>query len=448
MCRKVLIAVGILCFLSSTRAKADDFAYAYCPMGEGYVFLYDTPTGFQVLANLKCGQKVTVLGAGGSDRVQVRTADGKEGYLLKSSITAALPGTRQQPTAAPNASTPQPQAPAQAQPQPAQPKSKAQPQQQAQAQLQAPPEPQAPPVVQAQPKPKAQPEPQPQAQAQLQAQSQPQAPPQPLVQAQPQLESQPEPQPKAEAQGEIQSQPQAPPESQIQTEAKLEAQPRPQTETQPEPEAPPEPPAQAKPEPQLQAELKSQPQPRPDARQEPQPAAVAFTPYSTFGYGRNVPRLEVSGGFSYLNAGTNALTSRQNVVGFEGSVAVHVNTWIAGEANLSGYYKTLTIVNVGTFGFHDYMAMAGPRLNMHKAFFHVLGGIDHLSGVSSFYSVATSSNNVLAGAAGGGVQWNVARHLALRASADYVMSRFGGVMQNNFRVTLGVVYEAGTIRTE
>ena len=445
MCRKVLIAVGILCFLSSTRAKADDFAYAYCPMGEGYVFLYDTPTGFQVLANLKCGQKVTVLGAGGSDRVQVRTADGKEGYLLKSSMTAALPGTRQQPTAAPNASTPQPQAPAQAQP--AQPKSKAQPQQQAQAQLQAP-EPQALPVVQAQPKPEAQPEPQPQAQAQLQAESQPQAPPQPLVQAQPQLESQseppaqakPQPQPQAQAQLQAQSQPEAPPQTLVQA--------QPQTETQPEPEAPPEPPAQAKPEAQLQAELKSQPQPRPDARQEPQPAAVAFTPYSTFGYGRNVPRLEVSGGLSYLNAGTNALTSRQNVVGFEGSVAVHVNTWIAGEANVSGYYKTLTIVNVGTFGFHDYMAMAGPRLNMHKAFFHVLGGIDHLSGVSSFYSVATSSNNVLAGAAGGGVQWNVARHLALRASADYVMSRFGGVMQNNFRVTLGIVYEAGSIRSE
>jgi hypothetical protein len=28
------------------------------------------------------------------------------------------------------------------------------------------------------------------------------------------------------------------------------------------------------------------------------------------------------------------------------------------------------------------------------------------------------------------------------------MSRFGGVMQNNFRVTLGIVYEAGSIRGE
>ena len=161
-----------------------------------------------------------------------------------------------------------------------------------------------------------------------------------------------------------------------------------------------------------------------------------------------MPRLEAFGGLSYLNAGTTGLTSRQNVVGFEGSVAVNLNTWIAGEANFGGYYKTITIVNVGKFAFHDYTAMAGPRLNMHKVFFHVLGGIDHLSGVTNFYSVATSSNNVLAGAAGGGVQWNISRQLALRTSADYLMSRFGGVMQNNFRVTLGIVFEAGSIRGE
>jgi hypothetical protein len=161
-----------------------------------------------------------------------------------------------------------------------------------------------------------------------------------------------------------------------------------------------------------------------------------------------VPRLEVFGGLSYLNAGTSGLTSRQNVVGFEGSVAVNLKTWIGGEANFGGYYKTLNILNVGTFAFHDYMAMAGPRVNVHKAFFHALVGIDHLSGVTNFYSVATSYNNVLAGAAGGGVQWNVARKLALRTSADYVMSRFGGVMQNNFRLTLGVVFEAGSVRGE
>jgi opacity protein-like surface antigen len=159
-----------------------------------------------------------------------------------------------------------------------------------------------------------------------------------------------------------------------------------------------------------------------------------------------VPRLEAFGGVSYLNAGTSGLASRQNVVGFEGSVALHVNRFLAGEANFGGYYKTLTIVNVGSFAFHDYMAMAGPRFNLRKAFFHALVGMDHLAGSANFYATSgTSSDNSLAGTGGGGVQWNISRHLALRTSADYILSRFTGHTQNNIRVTLGIVFEAGSV---
>jgi hypothetical protein len=162
-----------------------------------------------------------------------------------------------------------------------------------------------------------------------------------------------------------------------------------------------------------------------------------------------VPRLEAFGGLSYLNAGTSGLASRQNVVGFEGSVSINANRWLAGEANFSGYYKTIQILNVGTFGFRDYAAMGGPRFNIRKTFFHALVGIDRLTGSTNFYAAGTtSSDNVLAGAVGGGVQWNVSRQLALRTSADYLLSRFGGLTQNNFRVTLGIVFEAGSVRGE
>jgi opacity protein-like surface antigen len=127
-------------------------------------------------------------------------------------------------------------------------------------------------------------------------------------------------------------------------------------------------------------------------------------------------------------------------------VAIHVTTWLAGEANVAGYYKTIDILNVGTFAFHDYAMMGGPRFNIRKAFFHGLVGVDHLTGSTNFYTAsASSSDNALAGAAGGGVQWNVSRQLALRTSADYVLSRFGGLTQNNFRVTLGIVFEAGSV---
>jgi len=384
MCRRVLITVGILCFLSAARAKADDAVYAYCPLGEGYVFLYDSLTGFQVLANLKCGEKVTVVDARDKDRMRVRTADGKEGYVLKSSITAPPPGSQRQPAAsAPNASSQQPQAQPQAQPQP-----------------------------QRKPEPVARLEPQPQ----------------------PQLESQPQPQ--------LEPQPQLQPEPQPQ----LGPQSQPQLESQPQPQLEPQPQLQTQPSSQPESLPKPQSQPQAQVQQQPQPAATAFTPFSTLGYEQNVPRLEAFGGFSYLNAGTSGLTARQNVAGFEGAVAIHLNEWVAGEANFGGYYKTLTILNVGTFGFHDYVAMAGPRFNIRRAFFHALVGIDHLAGSTNFYAMnTTSSNNALGGAVGGGVQWNVSRQWALRTSADYFLSRFEGLTQNNFRVTLGIVFQAGSV---
>lgn len=147
-----------------------------------------------------------------------------------------------------------------------------------------------------------------------------------------------------------------------------------------------------------------------------------------------------------MNAGTSGLASRQNVSGLEGAVDIHINRWLAGEANLGAYYKTLQIINVGTFGFHDFLMMGGPRMNIHKAFVHALVGMDHLAGSANFYAVnSTAKDNALAAAVGGGVQWNITRQFALRASGDYLLSRLEGITQNNFRVTLGIVFEAGSV---
>ena len=406
MCRKVLITLGVLCFLSAAKAKADDFAYAYCPLGEGYVFLYDSPAGFQVQMNLKCGARLTVLDARDKDRLWVRTAEGKEGYVLKSSATAVTRGTPQQPAAPPKPVTQQPQ-------------------------------------------PQAQPQPKPQPPAQAQVPSQPQMPaarqPELQTQAQPQVQSQPQPQ--------AQAQPAPQPEPPAQPQPELELQPpAPQPQAQPEPQAKPR---QIEPEVQLQAEVEAPPAPKTQPRAEaqpvqsqPEPAATAFTPFSPLGYGQNIPRLEAFVGYSFLNAGTSGLATRQSVSGLEGSVAIHVNRWLAGEANIGAYYKTLQIINIGTFGFHDFLMVGGPRVNFHKMFVHALVGMDHLAGSTNFYSVnGTATDNALAAAVGGGVQWSVTRQFAVRASGDYVMSRFEGVMQNNVRVTMGLVFQLGSVNS-
>jgi outer membrane immunogenic protein len=113
---KLFILIAMLMLLCSAGAKADDFVYAYCPLGEGYVFLYDSVTGFQVLANLKCGEKLTVVDTSDKDRTKVRTASGKEGYVFKYTITKVF-GMPPQPTETADVSTARPQPPPEMQPQ-------------------------------------------------------------------------------------------------------------------------------------------------------------------------------------------------------------------------------------------------------------------------------------------------------------------------------------------
>ena len=97
MCSKLFILIAMLMLLCSAGAKADDFVYAYCPLGEGYVFLYGSVAGFQVLANLKCGEKLTVVDTSDKDRARVRTASGKEGFVFKYTISTVPFGTQPQP---------------------------------------------------------------------------------------------------------------------------------------------------------------------------------------------------------------------------------------------------------------------------------------------------------------------------------------------------------------
>src|SRR5712692_9221348 len=157
---------------------------------------------------------------------------------------------------------------------------------------------------------------------------------------------------------------------------------------------------------------------------------------------QDVPRVEVFGSYSYLNVDTNGLSSRQSANGWEAAVSGNFNRWFAVEGDFSGYYKTYTFnvlfpglpttVNVDV---HDYGFMGGPRFNYGPVFVHALIGGDHLSGSALGGSASQDS---LGGAFGGGVQWPVSGHWAVRASSDYVFTRhnlLGGpsVTQNNFR---------------
>jgi len=164
---------------------------------------------------------------------------------------------------------------------------------------------------------------------------------------------------------------------------------------------------------------------------------------SAFAFGQD-SRADLFGGYSYGSIDTNGLTkSRQSINGWESSISGNFNRWFAAEADVAGYYKNYSGVSVT-----DYSYGAGPRFNFKPVFVHALIGGDHLTGSASGIS---ESQDSLAGAFGGGVQWKVSGPFSVRASADYVFTRHnitGGpsVTQNNVRASVGIVYSFG--RTE
>jgi opacity protein-like surface antigen len=171
-------------------------------------------------------------------------------------------------------------------------------------------------------------------------------------------------------------------------------------------------------------------------------------------HAQDVPRAEIFGGYSYLNIDTNGLSSRQSANGWEASVAGNFNRWFALEGDVSGYYKTYAVdlsdldLGVIDVNVHDYGFVGGPRINFRPFFVHALVGLDRLTGSALGFS---ASQNSFAGAFGGGIQWPVAQHWAVRGSADYVLTQhniFGGpsFTQNNFRASAGIVFTFGGTR--
>ncbi|HSY65161.1 MAG TPA: PDZ domain-containing protein [Terriglobales bacterium] len=170
--------------------------------------------------------------------------------------------------------------------------------------------------------------------------------------------------------------------------------------------------------------------------------ACAFLLLCGLASAQDVPRAEIFGGYSYLNIDTNGLTTRQNVpYGANLSFTGNVNPWIGAETNFAAYYKKVPGVDV-----YDYALLFGPRVHYKWAFFHVMFGMDDLVGKGGGISASQGSP---AGAIGGGGIFKLSRHIGIEGSADYALSHHNilggsGVIQNNFRTALGVVFMFGS----
>jgi hypothetical protein len=127
---------------------------------------------------------------------------------------------------------------------------------------------------------------------------------------------------------------------------------------------------------------------------------------------QEVPKAEIFGGYSFLSASNKNLKDRQSLNGWEASASVNLTKLFAIEGDVSGHYKSVTVLGVtGTAS--DYTFAGGPRFNFKPVFAHALVGGDRVAG--SAFGI-TVSHTGLSVAAGGGVEYRsrrTGRHASL-----------------------------------
>lgn len=186
---------------------------------------------------------------------------------------------------------------------------------------------------------------------------------------------------------------------------------------------------------------------------------------------QETPVVDAFAGYTYIhfNGGSGTITVggtprtgtlTSNINGGSGSLAYNVNDWFGLAADLGGSaVSRLNLSGVGGVNVSSslFTYLFGPRLSYRKnktftPFAQVLVGGAHITDVTVAGVKVANGENGFAMTAGGGVDWNVTKLIAIRlGQAEYLMTRFtdpfslgGGVgTQNNFRFSAGVVFRLG-----
>jgi hypothetical protein len=174
-------------------------------------------------------------------------------------------------------------------------------------------------------------------------------------------------------------------------------------------------------------------------------------------------RFDIYGGLasSHFNAGP-ALIPGANLGGFDVQGTMWFSTRLGATANVRGYYGTTGVVP-NPYGIHgpfifEHLFLGGPSIrgpkNEHAALtFHALVGGSYGVFNSAIDQGLTGPNLgvfnngvALAAALGGSLDLNRSSRFSVRLSPDYLLTRFGGVSQNEFAISVGVLYRLNRMR--
>lgn len=173
--------------------------------------------------------------------------------------------------------------------------------------------------------------------------------------------------------------------------------------------------------------------------------------------GAQIPSGNIFLGFSYERTNSTALSgsnlvtttfSHPNLHGWEASFEGKVLPLVGIVGDVSGHYGSQSFVEVTPNGpqnidvtGHEQEYLVGPRVSVPVGNFTPFGELFvgaahiHTGGI-----LPSPSNTSFAYALGGGLDYRVFRPIALRVEGDYLRTKFFNSRQNNFRLSVGVVF--------
>lgn len=162
------------------------------------------------------------------------------------------------------------------------------------------------------------------------------------------------------------------------------------------------------------------------------PVALLFC---TRAQAQETPGWELSGGYSNLWVHFNGSSFRLN--GGNLTLEQNVNSWFGGRFEFNAFHGPEAGMNVSAYSLTYGPVFSYRRWDRVVPFAHVQVGAIH--GTQGYLGISQDAFKFdLAG--GGGADFLINRRIAVRAQADYLLTRFLGLNQNNMQTSVGLVY--------
>ena len=177
------------------------------------------------------------------------------------------------------------------------------------------------------------------------------------------------------------------------------------------------------------------------------------------GWAQSTDRVELFGGYSLVTGdftGTDADRSTHILNGWNASADFKANRFFGIVADFSGYYPSYTNPGIGGLTNHarSLSFLFGPQVSVHLSkvtpFAHALLGATHIGypAASGCPQCVTTSASSFAYALGGGMDFDLTRHLGIRGQVDLFHNGFSSsdnqtsfrYHQSNARISTGLVF--------